>query len=81
MTGLAGYLKAQQITELDICGLATDYCVKFSALDARDMLPNVNVRLISDASRGIDPQAIKDAISEMRECGVDIVTSKVILAD
>jgi nicotinamidase/pyrazinamidase len=81
LTGLAGYLKAQQITELDICGLATDYCVKFSALDARDMLPNVNVRFISDASRGIDPQAIKDAISEMRECGVDIVTSKVILAD
>jgi nicotinamidase/pyrazinamidase len=81
LTGLAGYLKAQQITELDICGLATDYCVKFSALDARDMLPNVNVRFISDASRGIDPQAIKDAISEMREYGVDIVTSKVILAD
>lgn len=81
LTGLAGYLKAQQITELDICGLATDYCVKFSALDARDMLPNVNVRLISDASRGIDPQGIKDAISEMRERGVDIVTSKVILAD
>jgi nicotinamidase/pyrazinamidase len=81
LTGLAGYLKAQQITELDICGLATDYCVKFSALDARDMLPNVNVRLISDASRGIDPQGIKDALSEMRERGVDIVTSKVILAD
>ncbi|MNI29931.1 nicotinamidase/pyrazinamidase [compost metagenome] len=81
LTGLAGYLKAQQITELDICGLATDYCVKFSALDARDMLPNVNVRFISDASRGIDPQGIKDAISEMRERGVDIVTSKVILAD
>lgn len=81
LTGLAGYLKAQQITELDICGLATDYCVKFSALDARDMLPNVNVRFISDASRGIDPQGIKEAISEMRERGVDIVTSKVILAD
>lgn len=81
LTGLAGYLKAQQITELDICGLATDYCVKFSALDACDMLPNVNVRFISDASRGIDPQGIKDAISEMRQRGVDIVTSKVILAD
>ncbi|MGA1831724.1 bifunctional nicotinamidase/pyrazinamidase [Rhizobium wenxiniae] len=81
LTGLAGYLKAQQITELDICGLATDYCVKFSALDARDMLPNVNVQFISDASRGIDPQGIKEAISEMRERGVDIVTSKVILAD
>ncbi len=81
LTGLAGYLKAQLITELDICGLATDFCVKFSALDAREMLPEVNVRFISDASRGIDPQGVKDAITEMRERGIDIVTSGVILAD
>ncbi|TNM62237.1 bifunctional nicotinamidase/pyrazinamidase [Aliirhizobium smilacinae] len=81
LTGLAGYLKAQQVTELDICGLATDYCVKFSAIDARDMLPEVNVRFISDASRGIDLQGVKDAISEMRERGIDIVSSDVILAD
>lgn len=81
LTGLAGYLKAQLIQELDICGLATDFCVKFSALDAREMLPEVNVRFISDASRGIDPQGVKDAISEMREHGIDIVTSDVILAD
>ncbi len=81
LTGLAGYLKAQLINELDVCGLATDYCVKFSALDARDMLPNVKVRFVSDASRGIDPQGVKDAISEMKARGVGIVTSDEILAD
>ncbi len=81
LTGLAGYLKAQQITELDICGLATDYCVKFSAIDAREMLPEVNVRFVSDASRGIDPQGVESAISEMRARGIDIITSDVILAD
>ncbi len=81
LTGLAAYLRAQQITELDICGLATDYCVKFSAFDAREMLPEVNVRFVSDASRGIDPQGVRDAISEMRGRGIDIVTSDVILAD
>lgn len=81
LTGLAGYLKAQQITELDICGLATDYCVKFSAIDAREMLPEVNVRFVSDASRGIDPQGVQNAISEMRARGIDIITSDVILAD
>ncbi len=81
LTGLAGYLKAQQITELDICGLATDYCVKFSAIDASEMLPGVDLRFISDASRGIDPQGVKDAISQMRERGIGIVTSDVILAD
>jgi len=81
LTGLAGYLKAQQVTELDICGLATDYCVKFSALDARDMLPDVSVRFISDASRGIDPKDVADAIAEMRARDIGIVTSTEILAD
>jgi nicotinamidase/pyrazinamidase len=81
LTGLAGYLKAQQVTELDICGLATDYCVKFSALDARDMLPDVSVRFISDASRGIDPKGVADAIAEMRARDIGIVTSTEILAD
>lgn len=81
ITGLAGYLRAQQVTELDLCGLATDYCVKFSALDAVDMLPGVNVRFIEDASRGIDPEGVKSAIAEMRAKGIGIVTSKDILAD
>lgn len=81
ITGLAGYLKAQQVTELDICGLATDYCVKFSALDARDMLPDVKVRFIEDASRGIAADGVKAAIEEMRQGGVTIVHSDEILAD
>lgn len=81
LTGLSSYLKAQLVSELDICGLATDYCVKFSALDARDMLPDVRVRFVSDASRGIDPQGVKDAIAEMKAHGVGIVTSDDILAD
>jgi nicotinamidase/pyrazinamidase len=44
--------------ELDVCGLATDYCVKFSALDALEMLPGVKVRFIEDASRGITPAGV-----------------------
>jgi nicotinamidase/pyrazinamidase len=81
ITGLAGYLRAQQVTELDLCGLATDYCVKFSTLDAVEMLPGVKVRFIEDASRGIDPEGVKSAIAEMRAKGVGIVSSKDILAD
>ena len=69
------------MTELDVCGLATDYCVKFSALDALDMLPGVKVRFIEDASRGIDPEGVKAAIAEMKAKGVGIVTSAEILAD
>jgi nicotinamidase/pyrazinamidase len=81
LTGLAGYLTAQQVTELDICGLATDYCVKFSALDAVDMLPGVKVRFIEDASRGIDPEGVKDALAEMTAKGISVISSGAILAD
>jgi nicotinamidase/pyrazinamidase len=81
ITGLAGYLRAQQIKELDICGLATDYCVKFSALDALEMLPGVQICFIEDASRGIDPKGVKAAIEEMREKGIGIVKSRQILKD
>jgi nicotinamidase/pyrazinamidase len=81
LTGLAGYLRAQQVSELDVCGLATDYCVKFSALDAVEMLPGVKVRFVSDASRGIDPEGVKAAIAEMTAKGVGIVTSAEILSD
>ena len=44
LTGLADFLKGAGVTELDLMGLATDYCVKFSALDAVEMLPGVAVR-------------------------------------
>ncbi len=78
-TGLADYLSRQGVTVLDICGLATDYCVSFSAQDARDMLPDVKVRFIEDASRGIDPEGIKAAIAAMRAKGVAVVNSTDIL--
>lgn len=81
VTGLAEYLRAQQIRELDICGLATDYCVKFSALDAVDMLPGVQICFIEDASRGIDPKGVKAAIEEMRAKGIGTVKSRQILKD
>ncbi|WP_421360879.1 bifunctional nicotinamidase/pyrazinamidase [Agrobacterium rosae] len=78
-TGLADYLERQGVTVLDLCGLATDYCVSFSALDAVGMLPGVKVRFIEDASRGIDPEGIKTAIAAMRAKGVAVVNSSDIL--
>lgn len=75
LTGLADYLRDHEVTELDLCGLATDYCVKFSAIDAVEMLPGVKVRFIADASRGIDPAGVAAAIDEMRSRGVAIIES------
>ncbi|MGY5775471.1 bifunctional nicotinamidase/pyrazinamidase [Rhizobium sp. LEGMi135b] len=80
LTGLATYLSAKGVTDLDLCGLATDYCVKFSALDAVEMLPGVTVRFIEDASRGIDPVGVLAAIDDMRAHGVAVIDSKDALA-
>ncbi|NTE86793.1 bifunctional nicotinamidase/pyrazinamidase [Agrobacterium rubi] len=80
-TGLADYLERQGVTVLDVCGLATDYCVSFSAMDAVEMLPDVKVRFIEDASRGIDPEGIRKAIAAMRAKGVAVVNSSDILND
>jgi nicotinamidase/pyrazinamidase len=79
-TGLADFLEGQEVTDLDVCGLATDYCVKFSALDALEMMPGIKVRFIEDASRGITPEGVAAAIEEMREHGIGIITSKQVLS-
>jgi nicotinamidase/pyrazinamidase len=74
-TGLDAELRRHGITALDICGLATDYCVKFTALDAVSMLPGVTVRVIEDASRGITAEGVNAALDELRRSGVEIVTA------
>ena len=51
-TGLAGYLKERGIRRLFVCGLATDFCVAWTALDAR--AAGFETTLIEDASRAID---------------------------
>jgi nicotinamidase/pyrazinamidase len=79
LTGLADYLKSKGVDELDVCGLATDYCVKYSALDAKEMLPNVKVRFIEDASRGITVEGSEQAKIEMKKMGIELVSSKDIL--
>ncbi len=51
-TGLEGLLRSRGITSLDICGLATDYCVHYTALDA--LACGFSVRILIDAVRGLD---------------------------
>ncbi len=80
LTGLDAVLKAKGVTALDIGGLATDYCVKFSVMDALDLLPGVKIRFVSDLSRGITPEGVKAAVAEMEAAGVSAVTSAEIIA-
>lgn len=69
-TGLAKWFKSRGVNEVYICGLATDYCVKFTALDA--VGAGFKTHLIEDASRGVNlrPDDVKDAIAEMKRAGV-----------
>jgi nicotinamidase/pyrazinamidase len=71
-TGLGGYLKERGIGAVTLCGLATDFCVAFSAIDACKHGLEVMVRL--DACRGIDLGGSMDAMTErMRAAGVTMV--------
>ena len=78
-TGLGDFLKARGVTHVDVLGLATDYCVKFTALDAAAL--GFHTALVEDASRGvgIQPEDIPNAIEEMRHAGVEIKTSGEII--
>ncbi|MDQ0327666.1 nicotinamidase/pyrazinamidase [Rhodopseudomonas julia] len=76
-TGLAGYLRERGFARLFLTGLATDFCVAWSALDARK--EGFEVVLVEDACRAIDLDGSLDkARAEMASAGVSFVTSQAI---
>lgn len=73
-TGLTGYLRERGLKRLFMCGLATDYCVAYSALDARAQ--GFEVVVLLEACRAIDlGGSLTGALAQMRQAGVEIVTS------
>lgn len=75
-TGLGEWLRQQGVTEVFIGGLATDYCVKFSALDS--VGAGFRTAFIADASRGVNLRAgdVEQAVAHMRQAGVRMVSSR-----
>jgi nicotinamidase/pyrazinamidase len=68
-TGLDGYLKARGFTSIVLCGLALDYCVAWSALDARQA--GFDVTVMVDATAAIDLEGSrKKMLNEMRHAGI-----------
>ncbi|HHG86158.1 MAG TPA: bifunctional nicotinamidase/pyrazinamidase [Bacteroidetes bacterium] len=77
-TGLGDYLKGKDVTALYVCGLATDFCVKFTALDAVSL--GFQTFLIEDACRGVglSPDDIPNALAEMKAAGIHLLHSSVL---
>ena len=74
-TGLAAYLKARGIDSVYICGLATDFCVAWSALDAR--AAGFEATVIEDGCRAIDLNgSLEKAWSDMTAAGVRRINSE-----
>jgi len=64
---LLDILRAQRIQEVYCCGLALEYCVAFTALDLKMLMPpRTGVYLLEDACRGISPKDVSSMIERMR---------------
>jgi len=75
-TGLGDWLRAQRVDAVAVCGLATDYCVKATAIDAVGL--GLRTTLLADACRGVglQPGDIPAALDAMAQAGVAITTSE-----
>jgi nicotinamidase-related amidase len=80
-TGLANELRANGVRRVFVCGLATDYCVKATALDAR--AAGFTTVVIADASAAVDltPGDEQRALDELQTNGVTVVTHNEIFGD
>ena len=73
-TGLAAYLKARNVARLFVAGLATDFCVTWTALDGRKA--GFETYVVEDACRGIDTQgSLAKAWADMAKAGVKRIQS------
>jgi nicotinamidase/pyrazinamidase len=71
-TGLTGFLKEKKVSSVKLVGLALDFCVAFSALDA--VKQDFGVSVVMDACKAIDNQGSLDsAITRMRNAGVQLI--------
>ncbi len=78
-TGLGEFLREKKVKDVYVLGLATDYCVNFTALDAVEL--GFRTHLIDDACRGVNlkPDDVKNAIEAMKKAGVIVVKSEQLL--
>ena len=69
-TALADWLRQHDVTDVDVCGLATDYCVKATALDAA--ASGFRTRVLPRLCAGVAPASTEEALVAMRDAGVTV---------
>ncbi|HEX7739693.1 MAG TPA: isochorismatase family protein [Marmoricola sp.] len=67
-TGLADWLRSHDVTDVDVCGIATDYCVRATALDA--VREGFGTTLLPDLCAGVAPDTTETALAEMAAAGI-----------
>eukprot|EP00455_Lapot_gusevi_P003701 TRINITY_DN11491_c0_g1_i2.p1 TRINITY_DN11491_c0_g1~~TRINITY_DN11491_c0_g1_i2.p1 ORF type:complete len:274 (-),score=79.23 TRINITY_DN11491_c0_g1_i2:84-833(-) len=77
-TEMDDFLKQQGVTDVYLCGVATDYCVGFSALDS--IFCQFRTYLIEDACRGVAPNTVEEMMARVREAGVTVIQSTDLLS-
>lgn len=68
--GLAEWLRRHDVDQVDVCGIATDYCVRATALDA--VGNGFATTLLTRLCAGVGPETTETAMAEMREAGISI---------
>jgi nicotinamidase/pyrazinamidase len=69
-TALADWLRSHGVDRVDVCGIATDHCVRATALDA--VHHGFTTRLLLDLCAGVAPASTEKALAEMRAAGVSV---------
>jgi nicotinamidase/pyrazinamidase len=69
---LASWLREHSVTEVDVCGIATDYCVRATALDARR--EGFTTRVRTELVAGVAPQSTQRALEEMRRAQITLIS-------
>lgn len=67
---LAEWLRSKDVTEVDVCGIATDYCVKATALDAARA--GFRTKVLTDLTAGVAPATTEQALTHLRTSGITL---------
>ncbi|SFD32970.1 isochorismatase family protein [Streptomyces aidingensis] len=77
-TSLADWLRAREVTEVDLVGIATDHCVRATALDAAR--EGFRTRVLLDLTAGVARDSVERALGELRAAGVELTGKPVVAA-